>query len=250
MPATQVAVPASAAPVVQLKTQCSTCHLRELCLPCGLNGVDLTRLDDMTFTRRKIKAGQTLYREGDRFQYIYAVRSGTLKSSLLLSDGREQVSGFHIAGELVGLDGAAQGHHASAAMALEDTELCAIPFAHLCDLAAGTTGMQHVITRLMSREILREHSLMMLLGSMSAEERLAAFLLNLSQRYAARGYSEREFHLRMSRAEIGSYLGLKLETVSRTFTSFQQQRLLEVDKRHIRITDLEGLTRRLDVRVH
>ena len=94
MPATQVAVPASAAPVVQLKTQCSTCHLRELCLPCGLNGVDLTRLDAMTFTRRRIKAGQTLYREGDRFQYIYAVRSGTLKSSLLLSDGREQVSGF------------------------------------------------------------------------------------------------------------------------------------------------------------
>jgi CRP/FNR family transcriptional regulator, anaerobic regulatory protein len=250
MPATQTAGFEAAAPVAHVKTQCSTCHLRELCLPCGMNGPDLTRLDALVFTRRRIKAGQTLYREGERFQYIYAVRSGTLKSSLLLADGREQVSGFHIAGELVGLDGVAQGHHASTAMALEDTEICAIPFAHLSNLTAASSGMQHVITRLMSREILREHSLMMLLGSMNAEERLAAFLLNLSQRYAARGYSEREFHLRMSRAEIGSYLGLKLETVSRTFTSFQQQRLLDVDKRHIRIVDLEGLKRSLEVRLH
>ena len=247
IPVTKAAEGAAVAP---LKTQCSSCHLRDLCLPCGMNGNDLDRLDSMMFARRKVKAGQTLYREGDRFQYIYAVRASTLKSSLMLSDGREQVSGFHIAGELVGLDGVAQGHHASATMALEDTEICAIPYAHLSEMAVGNGGMQHVISRLMSREILREHSLMMLLGSMNAEERLAAFLLNLSQRYAARGYSEREFHLRMSRAEIGSYLGMKLETVSRTFSAFQSHRLLEVDKRHIRITDLEGLKRRFEVRVH
>ncbi len=236
--------------IAPLKTQCSTCHLRDLCLPCGMATPDIDRLDALKFSRRKIKAGQTLYREGDKFQFIYAVRAGTLKSSLMLADGREQVSGFHIAGELVGLDGAAQGSHASATMALEDTEICAIPYASLTELAASVSGMQHVISRLMSREILREHSLMMLLGSMNADERLAAFLLNLSQRYAARGYSEREFHLRMSRAEIGSYLGMKLETVSRTFTAFQQQRLLEVDKRHIRIIDLDGLKRRFEVRVH
>jgi CRP/FNR family transcriptional regulator, anaerobic regulatory protein len=250
VPIATAAVAAADAPVGAVQTQCSTCHLRDLCLPCGMTSVDLDRLDAMKFTRRKIKAGQMLYREGDRFQYIYAVRSGTLKSSLMLSDGREQVSGFHIAGELVGLDGAAQGQHASATMALEDSEVCAISYTALSDLAAGTTGMQHIISRLMSREILREHSLMMLLGSMNAEERLAAFLLNLSQRYAARGYSEREFHLRMSRAEIGSYLGMKLETVSRTFSAFQQQRLMEVDKRHIRITNLDGLKRRFEVRVH
>jgi len=247
MPISQAA---DSAPIAPIKTQCSSCHLRDLCLPCGMTMKDMDRLDSMMFARRKVKAGQTLYREGDRFQYIYAVRTGTLKSSLMLSDGREQVSGFHIAGELVGLDGVAQGHHASATMALEDTEICAIPYAHLSDMAVGTSGMQHIISRLMSREILREHSLMMLLGSMNAEERLAAFLLNLSQRYAARGYSEREFHLRMSRAEIGSYLGMKLETVSRTFSAFQLQRLLEVDKRHIVITDLDGLKRRFEVRVH
>ena len=246
----QAATPVARAPIAQVKTQCSSCHLRDLCLPCGMGDIDLTRLDGLGFTRRRIKAGDTLYREGDKFQYLYAVRSGTLKSSLMLSDGREQVSGFHIAGELVGLDGVAQGKHASATMALEDTEVCAISYTALTELAISTSGMQHIVSRLMSREILREHTLMMLLGSMNAEERLAAFLLNLSQRYAARGYSATEFHLRMSRAEIGSYLGMKLETVSRTFSAFQQQGLLEVDKRHIRIRDLEQLRRRFDVRVH
>jgi CRP/FNR family transcriptional regulator, anaerobic regulatory protein len=249
VPVTRQSADVPAAPTA-LKTLCSTCHLRDLCLPCGMTEPDVNRLDSLMFARRRILAGQTLYRDGDRFQFIYAVRAGTLKSGLILADGREQVSGFHIAGELVGLDGVAQGRHASTAIALEDTEICAIPYAHLTDLATGATGVHHVISRLMSREILREGSLMMLLGSMSADERLAAFLLNLSQRFGARGYSEREFHLRMSRAEIGSYLGMKLETVSRTFTALQQEGLLEVDKRHIRILDLEGLKRRFDMRVH
>ena len=150
----------------------------------------------------------------------------------------------------MGLDGVAQGRHASAATALEDAEICAIPYAPLSELAAGSSDMQMVMARLMSREIVREHSLMMLLGSMNAEERLAAFLINLSQRLKARGYSSHEFHLRMSRAEIGSYLGMKLETVSRTFSAFQQQRLLEVDKRHIRILDLEALARAFQGPIH
>ncbi len=233
-----------------LKTLCSNCHLRDICLPCGLGGSDVQRLDGLLFGRRRVRIGETLYRPEDRFQFIYAVRSGTFKSSLTLADGREQVSGFHMAGELMGLDGVANGRHASAATALEDAEVCAIPYAHLSELAAGSTDMQMVMARLMSREIVREHSLMMLLGSMNAEERLAAFLINLSQRQKARGYSPSEFHLRMSRAEIGSYLGMKLETVSRTFSAFQQQRLLEVDKRHIRILDLDALGRTFQAQVH
>ncbi len=236
--------------VSALKTNCSACHLRDICLPCGMADTELTRLDSLTFSRRKVKAGEALYNEGDKFQNIYAVRSGTFKSSLTLADGREQVSGFHMAGELMGLDGLAQGAHASSATALEDTEVCSIPYAHLNELASGSKSMQHIVTRLMSREIVREHSLMMLLGSMNAEERLAAFLLNLSQRLKARGYSASEFHLRMSRAEIGSFLGMKLETVSRTFSAFQSQGLLEVDKRHIRITDIDGLKRAFEARVH
>ena len=233
-----------------LKTLCSNCHLRDICLPCGMGGSDVERLDGLMFGRRRVKAGEEIYRGGDRFQFIYAVRSGTFKSALMLADGREQVSGFHMAGELMGLDGVANGRHASAATALEDAEVCAIPYSHLTELASGSADMQMVMARLMSREIVREHSLMMLLGSMNAEERLAAFLINLSQRMKARGYSPSEFHLRMSRAEIGSYLGMKLETVSRTFSAFQQQRLLEVDKRHIRIVDLDGLTRAFETRVH
>ncbi len=242
--------PHDAATVAPLKTLCSTCHLRDLCLPCGMTGPDVERLDALMFARRRVKAGETLYREGDKFQFIYAVRSGTFKSSLTLRDGREQVSGFHMAGELMGLDGLAQGTHASTATALEDVEICAIPYANLAALSVGSADMQIILGKLMSREIVREHSLMMLLGSMNAEERLAAFLLNISQRMKARGYSASEFHLRMSRAEIGSYLGMKLETVSRTFSAFQSQRLLEVDKRHIRIVDLEGLTRVFESGVH
>lgn len=232
-----------------LKTLCSTCHLKDLCLPCGLTGSDVERLDELRFARRRIHEGQHLYHEGEKFQFIYAVRSGTFKSSLMLKDGREQVTGFQMAGELLGLDGLAAGKHASSATALEDAEICAIPYAHLSELAAGTPDLQHVISRLMSREIVREHSLMMLLGSMNAEERLAAFLLNVSQRMKARGYSASEFHLRMSRAEIGSFLGMKLETVSRTFSAFQQQRLLDVDKKHVRILDLDGVRRAFDLRV-
>jgi CRP/FNR family transcriptional regulator, anaerobic regulatory protein len=232
-----------------IKTLCSTCHLKDLCLPCGLNSTDLERLDGLKFARRRVKEGQALYHEGEKFQFIYAVRSGTFKSHLTLKDGREQVTGFQMAGELLGLDGLASGKHASSAIALEDAEICAIPYAHLSELAVTSAELQHVISRLISREIVREHSLMMLLGSMNAEERLAAFLLNISQRMKARGYSPNEFHLRMSRAEIGSYLGMKLETVSRTFSAFAQQRLLEVDKKHVRITDLEGLHEAFDIRV-
>jgi CRP/FNR family transcriptional regulator len=241
---------ADSAPVTPLKTLCSSCHLRDLCLPCGMVGSDVQRLDELTFGRRKVKASQTLYREGDRFQFIYAVRSGTFKSSLLLADGREQVSSFYMAGEVMGLDGVAHGTHASSATALEDTEVCVIPYAQLTELAADNSGMQHMINRLMSCEIVQEHSLMLLLGSMNAEERLAAFLLNQSQRLKARGYSASEFHLRMSRAEIGSYLGTTLETVSRTFSAFQQQHLLEVDKRYVRLIDLDGLTLAFEMGLH
>lgn len=240
--------PVAGCGAMPMTTQCSACHLRDLCLPGGLSDDDLLRLDRLGFGRRRIKAGDVLFHEGQAFQNIYAVRSGTFKSSLTLADGREQVCGFYMAGELLGLDGVAHGRHPGSAQALEDAEVCTLPYGQMSKLATESIAVQQVLSRLMSREIVREHSLMLLLGSMNAEERLAAFLLNLSQRMAARGYSPREFHLRMSRAEIGSYLGLKLETVSRTFSAFQQQRLLDVDKRHVRIVDLAGLRRAYEAR--
>ena len=238
------------ASVAPLQTSCSTCHLRDLCLPCGLSGSETACLDRLMFGRRKVAAGQALFRAGDKFRFIYAVRSGTFKSSLAVAGDREQVSGFHMAGELLGLDAIANGTHASTATALEDTEVCAIQYAHLNEAVAQSGNIQLAMAQMMSREIVREHSLMLLLGSMNAEERLAAFLLNLSQRMKARGYSASEFHLRMSRAEIGSYLGMKLETVSRTFSAFQQQGLLQVDKKHVRLLDLPRLARVVETRVH
>ncbi len=248
-PAASSVRPAGGAQVVQLHVTCSKCHLRELCLPCGLQDSDVRRLDNMAFARRRVLAGQALYHQGDRFEQVYAVRSGTLKSSLTLADGREQVSDFHMAGEQMGLDGVASGKHASSAVALEDTEVCTIPFGKLAEVTS-IESMQHLVARMMSREIVREHSLMLLLGSMGAEERLAVFLLNLSQRMKARGYSALEFHMRMTRAEIGSYLGLKLETVSRTLSAFQQQGLLEVDRRHIRILDPDALAQMVETRMN
>lgn len=231
------------------ETECSSCPVCHLCLPSRMNGIARAQLGNMNCARRKVAAGETVYGEGDPFQYLHAVRSGTLKSSLALPGGRKQVSGFHIAGELVGFDGMADGHHASATVALEDSELCLIPFSYLAALAVRHRGMQHSVSRLLGREILRRQLLMVILGTMSAQERLGAFLCHLSKQYSVRGYSMREFHLRMSRAEVASYLGVELETVSRAFATFRRQRLLEVKKRHIRIIDLEDFRRRFEIRL-
>lgn len=247
MPARSGAGPA---PACVSKSHCSHCHLREWCLPSGIASSDGDRMDSLMFGRRRIRAGQRLYREGEPFKYLYEVRSGNLKSSLTTTEGLARVSAFHMAGELIGLDGVAEGQHASSATALEDTEVCAVSYALLTELALSNALLQRTLMQHMSREIVRELRWLVLLGSMTAQERLATFLLNLSQRLSARGYSPSDFHIRMTRADIGSYLGLTLETVSRTFSAFQKLCLLEVDQRHIRITDLGGLTRIGDVRAH
>jgi len=224
-----------------IKTACSNCNLRELCLPFGLNLEELERLDDLVSTRRRIKRGDHLYRAGEAFDAIYAIRSGFFKTDVLLEDGRDQVTGFQMAGELLGLDGISTEHHTCNAIALEDSEICAIPFSRLESLSREIHTLQHHFHKVMSREIVRDHGVMMLLGTMRAEERLAAFLLNLSQRFTARGFSHAEFYLRMTRDEIGSYLGLKLETVSRAFSRFQEEGHIAVQQKHIRILNVNGL---------
>ena len=224
-----------------LRVACSNCNLRELCLPVGLSTEELSRVEQIVATRRKIRRGDALFRAGDRFDSLYAVRLGFLKSTLMSSDGHEQVTGFHMAGEIVGLDGISADSHTCDTTALEDTEVCVIPYDRVEEYAAALPALQNHLRKVMSREIVREHSVMLLLGSMRAEERLAAFLLNLSQRFEARGYSRTEFVLRMTRAEIGSYLGLKLETVSRALSHFAQESLIEVDQKHVRILDADRL---------
>ncbi len=217
-----------------------SCRLREMCLPAGMTDAQVAQFSPSVTSRRRIKAGHTLYQQGDTFHTIYAIRSGTLKSSLTLPDSREQVSGFHIAGEQVGLDGIAQGIHTTNALALEDTEVCAITYAGLVPLMLSIGG-GHLLSRMMSREIVRDQRLLLMLGSMNAGQRLAGFLLNLAGRLKGLGYAPGEFHLRMTRADIGSLLCMKIETVSRMFSAFQKQHLLQVDKRHIRILDAQGL---------
>ena len=182
-----------------------------------------------------------LYRAGEVFESIYAIRSGFFKTDVLLEDGRNQVTGFQMAGEILGMDGISGEAHTCNAVALEDSEVCIIPFSQLESLSREIRTLQHHFHKVMSREIVRDHGVMMLLGTMRAEERLAAFLLNLSQRFTARGYSPAEFHLRMTRDEIGSYLGLKLETVSRAFSHFQEDGLISVQQKHIVILDYAGL---------
>lgn len=225
----------------QLRVACANCNLRELCLPLGLSRHDLEALDGLVATRRRVKRGETLFRSGDRFQSLYAVRLGFLKSTVTSTDGREQVTGFHMAGELLGMDGIGNERHSCDMVALEDTEVCVIPYDRLEEIAQSVPALRGHFHKVMSREIVREHGVMLLLGSMHAEERLATFLLNLSQRFEQRGYSRSEFVLRMTRAEIGSFLGLKLETVSRALSRFSTEGLISVAQRNIRILNAEGL---------
>ncbi|MFU0841756.1 MAG: Fumarate/nitrate reduction transcriptional regulator Fnr [Burkholderia sp.] len=224
-----------------LRVACSNCNLREVCMPMGLTLKEIERLEDLVAARRRIRRGEALYRAGDHFDNLYAVRLGFLKSTVMSSDGREQVTNFYMAGEMIGIDGISSGVYSCDVVALEDTEVCVIPYDRMAEVTTSMRTMGLHFQKVLSREIVRQHGVMLLLGSMHAEERLAAFLLSLSQRFESRGYSRSEFVLRMTRAEIGSYLGLKLETVSRVLSRFSHDGLIEVNQKHVRIFDAEGL---------
>jgi CRP/FNR family transcriptional regulator len=223
------------------KAACSSCNLRELCLPVGMSSEQLDRLDDLVGERRPVQRGEPLFRAGAAFRSLYAVRTGFFKTCVASEDGREQVTGFQMAGELLGLDGIGTERHTCDAIALEDSQACVIPFDRLEDLTRELSDLQRQFHKIMSREIVREHGVMLLLGSMRAEERLAAFLINLTQRLHARGFSSSSLVLRMTREEIGSYLGLKLETVSRAFSKLQDDGVLEVKQRQITVRDASRL---------
>ena len=231
----------TAARPTRFEATCSGCNMRELCLPQGLRAEDMGRFENVVYARRRLKRGEALFAAGDEFRAVYAVRSGFFKTSLADGEGREQVTGFFMGGELLGMDGIGAGRYHSAAIALEDSEVCVLPYALIEEMAREVPALQRRLHAVLSREIVRDHGVMMLLGSMRAEERLASFLLNLSRRFTARGYSASDFHLRMTREEIGSYLGLKLETVSRLFSRFQADGVIEVQQKHVRIVDIPGL---------
>ena len=224
-------------PAPEFKVACSNCNLRELCLPVGLTDRELQRLDSLVATRRALRRGELLFHSGDAFESLYAVRTGFFKTRVASEDGRDQVTGFQMAGELLGLDGIGGGQHTCDAVALEDSQVCVILYEQLESLSHEFPDLQRQFHRIMSREIVRDHGVMLLLGSMRAEERLAAFLLNLSQRLRARGFSPSSLVLRMTREEIGSYLGLTLETVSRCFSRFHEEGVLAVRHRQVQVLD-------------
>jgi CRP/FNR family transcriptional regulator len=207
----------------------------------GLDPVDVDRLDEIVKRNRPLHRGDYLFREGDKFQCLYIVKTGSVKTYAPSEDGGEQVLGFHLPGELIGLDAIEKSRHHCSARVLETSAVCEVPFHQLEDLSTTIPSLQHQMYRLLSREISQDENMLTLLGKKNAEERLAAFLLSLSERFKRRGFSPSDFHLSMSRHEIGNYLGLAVETISRLFTRFQDEKLLKVERKHIQLLDIERL---------
>ncbi|MGE6661472.1 fumarate/nitrate reduction transcriptional regulator Fnr [Pseudomonas sp. NPDC077408] len=221
----------------QPQANCKDCSLSGLCLPLSLNMQDMESLDEIVKRGRPLKKGETLFRQGDAFSSVFAIRSGALRTFSVTDAGEEQITGFHLPSELVGLSGMDTETYPVSAQALETTSVCEIPFERLDELSVLLPQLRRQLMRIMSREIRDDQQMMMLLSKKTADERIATFLINLSARFSARGFSANQFRLPMSRNEIGNYLGLAVETVSRVFTRCQASGLLEAEGKEVRILD-------------
>jgi CRP/FNR family transcriptional regulator len=220
---------------------CTDCQLRRICMPADVDPDSQDQVEHLVTTRTRLRKGDVLFRAGDRFTALYAIRLGSCKTVTPTDDGNEQLTGYHLPGDIIGVEGIGGNVHTCQAVALEDSEVCVLPFDRIEALAHLDTAFQHRLYRLLSDAIAHERSVSVMLGTMRAEQRLASFLLDLSQRYQLRGYSSTEFILRMTREEIGSHLGLKLETVSRLFSRFDEEGLIAVSGRTIKLIDRIGL---------
>lgn len=223
------------------QVSCNNCRLGSICLPLALENNDIDRLDEIVQRGKPLQKGEHLYRDNDNFTSVYAVRSGTLKAYRVTDDGREQVTGFYFPGEVLGMDGINKNTHTCSAKALETSAVCEIPFENLEDLSTKIPNLQRHFFQLMSREITEDQQLITMLSKNSAEERIAALMISISSRNARRKLSSTNFRLPMSRIDIGNYLGLTVETVSRVFSRLQKLQLLEVSNKEIHIVDIEGL---------
>lgn len=224
-----------------IRVACKNCSLATLCLPMGLTPDDVERLDGIVRRSRPLHRGDYLFRSGERFRSLYVVKTGSVKSYAPSEEGGEQVLGFHLPGEIIGLDAIEKELHLCSAKVLETSAICEVPFFRLVELSSSIPSLQQQIYRLLSKEIGHDTEMLLLLGKKSAEERLAAFLLSMSKRLRKRGLCPTDFFLSMSRHEIGNYLGLAVETVSRLFTRFQDEGLLKVDRKHVELIDLGAL---------
>ena len=224
------------------EVKCQTCSIRRLCLPVMLAESEIEYLENIVQRKKILKKGEFLFHAGDEFDAIHAIRSGSIKSYTISSDGIEQITGFHLPGEIVGLNAISTEQYPSFAKALETSLVCSIPFEKLETLARDMPALQKQLFKVMSGEIREEQELMMLLSKKNADERFAAFVMNLSARFRRRGLSNQEFQLTMSRGDIGNYLGLAVETVSRLVTRMQKRELIAIQDRHIQILDMQALS--------
>lgn len=227
---------------IRVETTCQECGLDQLCLPMGLNSEDTALLDHYVKRKRMLKRGEILYRAGENFTCVYAIRSGSVKTYVSTDDGRLQITGFHIPGELLGLNGLDEKRYTCEAMALESTSVCEISLECFEDFVRQIPSLNYQMLRMMSKEIRHNQELMLLLGKKNAEERLASYLLSLSRRFAMRNYSSTQFNLSMSRGDIGDYLGIAEETVCRLFTRFQEEGLITTERRLIVLKDIKRLS--------
>ncbi len=221
--------------------QCGNCHVQEFCLPTALDGKGVNLMDNVVNRRFVLAKGDHLYRVGDTFHGIYAIKCGALKSRGVTADGREQLTGFYLEGELVGLDAIDQDIYPYDAVALMPTEVCQLSFNALTEASSQAPHLLRALTRVMAREIRREEQVVMLLGSATAEQRVARFFINLYERLEKRGAEHNIITLVMSRQDIGNYLGLAIETVSRQFRKLQDQGIVLIDKRNITVLDMQLL---------
>lgn len=230
----------------ELKSHCKNCSLYDLCLPMGLEHGELDRLDSVISRRQSVEKNKFLFRLGEPLKAVYAIRSGSFKTYLTNPDGTEQIVGFSMPGELLGLDAISEDSHICTARALETSSVCEIPFEQLEALARDIPGLQRQLLRLMSKEIQQDQNLMLLLAQMPAETRLASFLLSLSERLNKRGYASNDFNLSMSRGDIANLLGMAVETTSRLLSHFQESGLLRVERKYISILNINELRKLAD----
>lgn len=224
---------------------CQNCGFSHLCIPVSLDKKEMESLDEIIERKRPYHKTDVLTSTGEPFRSLYAVRSGSFKSYITSADGEQQITGFHLPGDIVGFDGIKENKYQSYTQALETSMVCEIPYEHVDQMSAYLPSLRRQMMKIMSDEIKQDHDLMMLLNKRTAEERIAHFLLNLSERFAARGFSPNEFNLTMTRNEIGNYLGLTVETVSRLLSRFQKESLIIVNGKLIEITNMTGLTNKL-----
>ncbi len=224
-----------------VKLSCLACSLSQLCLPRGLNKADFAKVAAIVERERPLEKGEPLFKLGQPFKSLYAVRTGSVKVYLPTNDGGEQIVGFHMPGELLGFDAMGHDEHTCTAVALEDSSVCELPYAQLHKIAKQVPGLSEHFMTLMSNEIADEHKMMLMLGKKSAEERTAIFLLSLSARFSQRGFSPNQFNLTMSRLDMGNYLGLAVETISRCVSHMQDEKIIEADRKYIHILDMPRL---------